>query len=264
MKLKIGIFDSGIGGFTILNSLLKTRKDVEVFYLADTKRIPYGNKNFKEIRIIANEICTFFEDKNLDALLIACNTTNACALDILKNNLRIPCFDLINSVSEIVNKQIIGVLATQTTVRTSYYKNAISSKKENLKIFQQECPKLVSEIEREKLNFSKLNYLLDLYLRPLLKKNVQELILGCSHYPLIYDFLRKKIDSNIKIIDPSEALIKNFNESFAIPKTDCYESTSYENVNFFVTSKKEDFSKKVSIWLEINKEIRLVNLRSNV
>ena len=264
MKLKIGIFDSGIGGFTILNSLLKTRKDVQVFYLADTKRIPYGSKNFKEIRIIANEICTFFEDKNLDALLIACNTTNACALDILTNNLRIPCFDLINSVSEIVNKEIIGVLATQTTVRTSYYKTAISSKKKNLKIFQQECPKLVSEIEREKLNFSKLNYLLDLYLRPLLKKNIQELILGCSHYPLIYDFLRKKIDSNIKIIDPSEALIKNLNEYFAIPKTDCYEGTSYENVKFFVTSKKEEFSKKVSIWLEINKEIRLVNLRSNV
>ena len=264
MKLKIGIFDSGIGGFTILNSLLKTRKDVQVFYLADTKRIPYGSKNFKEIRIIANEICTFFEDKNLDALLIACNTTNACALDILKNNLRIPCFDLINSVSEIVNKEIIGVLATQTTVRTSYYKNAISSKKENLKIFQQECPKLVSEIEREKLNLSKVNYLLDLYLRPLLKRNIQELVLGCSHYPLIYYFLRKKIDSNIKIIDPSEALIKNFNESFPIPKTDCYECTSYENVIFFVTSKKEEFSKKVSIWLEINKEISLVNLRSNV
>ena len=90
MKLKIGIFDSGIGGFTILNSLLKTRKDVEVFYLADTKRIPYGNKSFKEIKNIAKEICIFFEDKNLDALLIACNTTNACALDILENGLRIP------------------------------------------------------------------------------------------------------------------------------------------------------------------------------
>jgi len=115
VKLKIGIFDSGIGGFTILNSLLKTRKDVEVFYLADTKRIPFGSKNFKEIRFIAKEICTFFEDKNLDALLIACNTTNACALDILKNNLRIPCFDLINSVSEIVNKQIIGA-ALETEV----------------------------------------------------------------------------------------------------------------------------------------------------
>ncbi|MBO8204194.1 glutamate racemase [Prochlorococcus marinus] len=264
MKLKIGIFDSGIGGFTILNSLLKTRKDVEVFYLADTKRIPFGKKKFKEIRSIAKEICLFFEDKNLDALLIACNTTNACALDILENNLRVPCFDLINSVSEIVDKQIIGILATEATVRSSYYKNAISSKKENSRIFQQECPEFVSEIEKEKLNLNKLNYLSDLYLRPLKKNNIEELILGCSHYPLIYDILRKKIDSNIKIIDPSAALIKKFNESFAILKTELYESLSYENVEFFVTSEKDVFCKKVKFWFEINKEIRLVNLRSNV
>ena len=264
MKFKIGIFDSGIGGFTILNSLLKTRKDVEVFYLADTKRIPFGNKSFKEIRNIAEEICTFFEDKNLDALLIACNTTNACALDILEKNLRIPCFDLINSVSEIVNEKIIGVLATETTVSSLYYKNAISSKKKNLEIFQQECPEFVSEIEKEKINFNKLNDLSDIYLKPLLNKNIQELILGCSHYPLIYNFLRKKINHNIKIIDPSEALIKKFNESFVIPKNNRYESLSYEDVQFFVTSDKDGFSKKVKAWLEINKEIRLVNLRSNV
>ncbi len=264
MKLKVGIFDSGIGGFTILNSLLKTRTDVEVFYLADTKRIPFGNKNFKEIRLIAKEICTFFEDKNLDALLIACNTTNACALDILENNLRVPCFDLINSVSEIVDKQLIGVLATQTTVKSSYYKNAISSKKENTIIFEQECPEFVSEIEKEKLNYNRINYLSDLYLRPLIDKNIEELILGCSHYPLIYDFLRKKLDSNIKIIDPSIALIKKFNESFAIPKTDRYETISFENIKFFVTSERDEFSSKVKFWLGINKEIRLVNLRSNV
>ena len=264
MKLKIGIFDSGIGGFTILNSLLKTRKDVEVFYLADTKRIPFGSKDFKEIRIIAREICNFFVDKNLDALLVACNTTNACALDILEDNLKIPCFDLINSVSEIVDKQIIGVLATQTTVRSSYYKKAINAKKENTIIFQQECPEFVSEIEKEKLNLDKLNYLSDLYLRPLINKNIEELILGCSHYPLIYDLLRKKLDPNIKIIDPSKGLIKKFNKSFATPKNACYESLSYANVDFFVTSDRDGFSKKVKFWLGINKEIRLVNLRSNV
>ena len=264
MKLKVGIFDSGIGGFTILKSLLKTRKNVDVFYLADTKRCPYGNKNFQEIRLIAKEICNFFENKNLDALLIACNTTNACALDILENDLEIPCFDLINSVSEIVNKQIIGILATQTTVRSSFYKKVISSKNGNLKIFQSECPEFVPEIEKEKLDFVKLNNLSDLYLKPLLDKNIEELILGCSHYPLIYDFLRKKINSNINIIDPSEALIKKFNESFAIPKTDRYESISLENVKFFVTSERDEFSNKVKFWLGINKEIRLVNLRSNV
>ena len=264
MKIKVGIFDSGIGGFTILNSLLKARKDVEVVYLADTKRIPFGNKNFKEIRLIANEICNFFEDKNLDALLIACNTTNACALDILEKGLNIPCFDLINSVSEIVNKQIVGILATQTTVKSSYYKKAISSKRGDLKIFQNECPEFVSEIEKEKLDFVKLNNLADLYLKPLLNKNIEELILGCSHYPLIYDFLRKKINSDIKIIDPAVALIKKFNKSFPISKTDRYESLPFENVKFFVTSERDEFSKKIKFWLGINKEIRLVNLRSNV
>ena len=264
MKLKIGIFDSGIGGFTILKSLLKTRNDVEVFYLADTKRIPFGNKNSKEIRLIAKEICNFFIDKNLDALLVACNTTNACALDILENNLKVPCFDLINSVSEIVDKQIIGVIATQTTVRSSYYKKAINAKKENTIILQQECPKFVSEIEKEKLNLDNLNSLSDLYLRPLLTKNIEELILGCSHYPLIYDFLRNKLDSNIKIIDPSVALIKKFNESFAIPETYRYVCISFENVKFFVTSERDEFSNKVKFWLGINIEIRLVYLRSNV
>ena len=264
MKLRVGIFDSGIGGFTILNSLLKTRTDVEVFYLADTKRIPFGNKNFKEIRLIAKEICTFFEDKNLDALLIACNTTNACALDILENNLRVPCFDLINSVSDIVDKQIIGVLATQTTVKSSYYKNAISSKKENTIIFEQECPEFVSEIEKEKLNYDRINYLSDLYLRPLINKNIEELILGCSHYPLIYDFLREKIDSKIKIIDPSKALIKKFNKCFLIPESESYERLSFDNIKFFVTAENDLFSKKVKFWFEINKEISLVNLGSNV
>jgi len=263
VRLKVGIFDSGIGGFTILKSLLKTRDDVEVLYLADTKRIPYGQRNFDEIRSIAKEICTWFSDKNINALLIACNTTNACALDILENNLKTPCFDLINSAAEVVEKQIIGVLATPTTIRSSYYKNVISSKNEYFKVFQQECPQFVSEIEKEQLDLKKINFLSDLYLTPLLKRNIEELILGCSHYPLIYEVLRNKLDPNIKIIDPSVALIKNFNQFFSISNNDSCKRISYENVSFFVTANSKEFSQKVQYWFQINKEIKLVNLRSN-
>ena len=263
MKLKVGIFDSGIGGFTILNSLLKTRNDVEVFYLADIKRVPYGEKNCEQIRAIAKDICNWFKYKNLDALLVACNTTNACALDILENNFEIPVFDLINSVSEEITEKVIGVLATPATINSLYYKKIIESKRENINVFQQACPEFVSEIEKTNLNFDKLNYLSDLYLNPLLKENIEEIILGCSHYPLIYDVLKNKINSNIRIIDPSSALVNKFNNSFAIPKNNCCESISFDNVRFFVTSKRREFSKKVNYWLEINKEIGLVNLRSN-
>ena len=263
MKLKVGIFDSGIGGFTILNSLLKTRNDVEVFYLADIKRVPYGKKDFEQIRSIAKEICNWFKDKNLDVLLIACNTTNSCALDILENNLKIPVFDLINSVSEKITKTLIGVLATPATIKSSYYKKTIESKGENIKVFQQACPEFVSEIEKTNLNFKKLNHLSSLYLNPLLKENIEEIILGCSHYPLIYDVLKNQINSDISIIDPSSALVNKFNSSFVIPKNQCYESIIYDDVTFFVTAKREEFSKKVKYWLEINKEIRLVYLRSN-
>ena len=263
MKLKIGIFDSGIGGFTILDSLLKTRRDLEVFYLADTKRVPFGNKDFEQIRSIAKEICSWFKDKNLDALLVACNTSNACALDIFENYLGIPVFDLINSVSEIVTKEKIGVLATPATIKTSYYKKIIESKREDVELFQQACPEFVSEIEKTKPNLNKLNYLSDLYLQPLLKKDIEELILGCSHYPLILNVLKNKMPSNIKIIDPSLALVNKFNNSFLISKNDCCRSISHENIKFFVTTKSEEFSKKVKYWLGIYKEIRIVNLRTN-
>ncbi len=263
MKLKIGIFDSGIGGFTILNSVLKTRSDIEIFYLADTKRVPFGNKDFEQIRSIAKEICIWFEDKNLDALLVACNTTNSCALDILENYLRIPIFDLINSVSEVVTEKKIGVLATPSTVKTSYYKKVIESKRENVKVFQKACPEFVSEIEKAKPNINKLNYLSDLYLNPLLKKDIEELILGCSHYPLIYNVLKNKIPSNIRIIDPAISVVNKFNNSFLISKNNSCTSTSYENVKFFVTANSEEFCKKVKYWLGIYKEIRFVNLRTN-
>ena len=259
----MGIFDSGIGGFTILNSLFAKNKNVEVLYLADVERIPYGEKNIEEIRAIASEISSWFCSKNLDALLVACNTTNSLALDILKERLEIPCFDLINSVSEIVSKNRIGVLATSATVKSSSYKNIIESKYKNIRVFQQSCPGFVPEIEKIPINLEKINDLSEIYLQPLLSQNIEEIVLGCSHYPLIYDTLRSKIPREIKVIDPSIALIKKFNEYFYKEEKYCERTTSYKDVNFFVTGKIEEFSIKVSNWLEINKKISLVNLRTD-
>ena len=260
MKLRLGIFDSGVGGFTVLNSLLSTRTDVEVIYLADIARNPYGEKDNREIRNIAIQISNWFKKKDLDALLIACNTTNACALDLLQKTLKIPCFDLITSVSNTITSDSIGIIATTATVKSSFYKSSIIKRRSNIKVFQQACPEFVSEIEKTPINFEKISYLADLYLGPLLKKSIKEVILGCSHYPLIYQTLRKKIPLNIKIIDPSISLIRNLNNNFYSIKK--YKgSNKYDNVEFFATGKIDEFSIKVTNWLKINKKITLVNLR---
>ncbi len=263
MKVKVGVFDSGIGGFTILNSLLVKNNEVEVLYLADTERNPYGEKNINEIRKIASEISNWFNNKNLDALLIACNTTNSCALDILKENLQIPCFDLINSVTELISSNKIGVLATSATVKSSFYKNSIKSRHKKVSVFQQSCPEFVYEIEKKSLNLERINYLSEIYLEPLLSQDIQEIILGCSHYPLIYDILRKKIPSEIKIIDPSIALINEFNKYFLKEQKYCQGDPSFEDVKFFATGKIDEFSLKVSNWLKINKKISLASLRTD-
>ena len=260
MKLRLGIFDSGIGGFSVLNSLLSIRTDVEVIYLADIARNPYGEKDNQDIRNIAIQISDWFKEKDLDALLIACNTTNACALDILQNNLKIPCFDLITSVSATIASNAIGILATSATVKSSFYKNIINKRRPDTKVFQQSCPEFVSEIEKISIDYKKINYLADLYLGPLLKKNISQLILGCSHYPLIYQILREKILSDIEIIDPSIALTNKLNKFF-YPHNSFHKSNKYDNVEFFATGNIDEFSIKVTNWLKINRKITLVNLR---
>ena len=261
MKLKLGIFDSGIGGFSVLKSLLETRSDVEVLYLADIARNPYGEKSVDEIRHIAIQISNWFKYENLDALLIACNTTNACALNLLQRNLDIPCFDLINSVSNKVSVRTVGILATSATIKSSFYKNTIEGRGNNVKVFQQACPRFVSEIEKTPMNVQLISDLADLYLEPLLKENIKEIILGCSHYPLIYEILRKKIPSHISIIDPSTALVESFNNYFYGEKK-YNKNAKYDNVKFFATGKIDEFSLKVTNWLEINKKITLVSLRT--
>jgi len=263
LKLKLGLFDSGIGGFTILKSLLDHRSDVQVLYLADNKRNPYGEKKDEEIKIIAYEILNWFKDKNLDALLIACNTTNACALNILEKNLKIPCFDLINSVSENITVDKVGIIATTATIRSSGYKDSLEANNKDITVFQQACPEFVSEIEKVPINLERINTLSEIYLKPLLNEKIQAIILGCSHYPLIYKTLRKKIPEEIIIIDPANFLINKFNNFFVKPHQNSQKDNCFSDVEFFATGEIDQFSLKVTNWLGINKKISLVNLQTD-
>ena len=115
--MRIGLFDSGIGGFSVLKKVIESCPDNSFIYLADTARLPYGVKTSNEITQIAEEISAWFSYQNIDVFLVACNTTNAIALDILKNNLDVPVFDLIGSAASTIQESRVGVLATPSTVK---------------------------------------------------------------------------------------------------------------------------------------------------
>ncbi|WP_413677579.1 glutamate racemase [Prochlorococcus sp. MIT 0916] len=259
--MRIGLFDSGIGGFTVLKKVIELCPNNSFIYLADTARLPYGIKTSNEIRKIAEEISAWFSYQNIDAFLVACNTTNAIALDVLKNNLDVPVFDLIGSAASTIQEARVGVLATPSTVKTQAYTNAILEFKPKTFVIEQPCPEFVPMIEMDSINSDKIIDVATGYLQPLLKQKIHSLILGCSHYPLITPLLTKVLPSSVKLIDPAETLsleLKLFMDS----KTSNYsKEKNIVDLKFYVTSNLKNFPNKAKHWLNVFPEVNLVSLQ---
>tara|TARA_B100000579_G_scaffold380645_1_gene348703 strand:+ start:171 stop:959 length:789 start_codon:yes stop_codon:yes gene_type:complete len=259
--MRLGLFDSGVGGFTVLRKVIELYPNNSFIYLADTARLPYGIKTNNEIIKIAEEISLWFSYQKIDALLVACNTTNAIALDVIKKKLGVPVFDLIESSASTIKDSRVGVLATPSTVKTKAYTKAILKFKPNTFVIEQPCPDFVPMIEMDNINLDEINYVAKKYLQPLLKQNIHSLILGCSHYPLITPLLTKLLPSSIKLIDPAEALslkLKLFMDS---------KGRNYSNkkklidLEFYVTSNFKNFPDKAKHWLNLFPEVNLISLQ---
>ncbi len=259
--MRFGLFDSGVGGFTILKKVTSRSPNISLIYLADTKRLPYGIKKYNEIIEIAEEIAFWFSQQNIDGILVACNTTNAIALDVIKNKLDIPVFDLIGSASSIIQDSRVGVLATPSTVKTKAYTNAILNFKPKTFVIEQSCPEFVPLIEKNKIKSEEIRDVAIRYLKPLLKENIQSLILGCSHYPLIKPLLSSLLPSDVKLIDPAEALSLKL-KLFIDSKNSLNTKKKYlVNSKFYVTSDPTNFANSAKYWLDVFPEVKLVSLQ---
>ena len=259
--MRLGLFDSGVGGFTVLKKVVQVCPNTSFVYLADTARLPYGVKTTNEIIQIAEEISAWFSYQKIDCFLVACNTTNSIALDVIKNKLDVPVFDLINSASSIIQESRVGVLATPSTVQTKAYTNAILNFKPRTFVIEKACPEFVPMIEMDKINPDEINDIAIGYLKPLLKEKIESLILGCSHYPLITPLLIKLLPSNVKLIDPAEALslkLKIFINSI----TSDFENKRYlVDSKFYVTSDPKNFAIRAKHWLNVFPEVNLISLQ---
>ena len=259
--MRIGLFDSGVGGLTVLKKVVELFPNTSFLYLADTERLPYGKKTSNEITQIAEEILFWFSHQSIDVFLVACNTTNAIALDVIKNALDVPVFNLIESVSSTIKESRVGVLATPSTVKTKEYTNAILRLNPKTFVIEQSCPEFVPMIEMFNINSNEIIDIAIGYLKPLLKQKIESVILGCSHYPLITPLLTDLLPSTVKLIDPSEALALEL-KSFIDSKNINFEDTKFPfDSKFCVTSDPKTFSLRSKHWLKVFPEVNLVSLQ---
>lgn len=215
-SLKIGVFDSGLGGLTVVQAMTKVIKGAEIFYVADTKNAPYGQKTPEQILQFSLNITQYLIDTyQIEALILACNTATSSAIKHLRE--MYPSLIIIGTepgikpAIEQTNTGKIGVLATPGTLKGDKYQelaNALSSTKDVL-LFEQACPGLVEQIEQGEIHSLETKGLLENWLIPMRENNVDTIVLGCTHYPLVSHVIEDIMQSNVKLIHTGHAIAKH-------------------------------------------------------
>jgi len=213
----IGVFDSGIGGLTVVRALRRHLPDYDIIYFGDTARTPYGTKSPETVVRYAVEDAETLLQKGAQMLVVACNTASSAAMGALKERFDVPIFDVISpAVTMAVSdpkRSRVGVIGTRATVNSRIYEDKIKAIRPDMKVYGQPCPLLVPLVEEGWLKKGETRKIVKKYLHPLKLKQIEILILGCTHYPLLKDIIQVKIGKRVKIIDSSETMadsVKDF------------------------------------------------------
>ncbi len=210
----IGIFDSGVGGLTIVKEIFKYLPEYQIIYFGDTARLPYGTKGAKFVRKYSAKITDWLLKKGAKIIIVACHTSSSWAADSLKKQFKeIPIFEIITpankkALNSTKNKKI-GIIGTTGTIRSEVYKNKLLNLDPSLKIYSKACPLFVPLVEEGWLNRKETKEIAKIYLKPLKNKGIDTLILACTHYPLLKNTIKRVIGEKIRIINPAEDLAKN-------------------------------------------------------
>ena len=205
----IGVFDSGIGGLTVVHEIMRTLPHENVIYFGDIARLPYGTKSAAAIKKFTAQTVQFLLKQEVKAIVVACNTITSVALDVVKELAHnIAVIDVISEGSHAaatLNSKKIGVIATPVTINSHAYPNAIHELNSDLEVISRACPLFVPLIEEGLIKHKALELITHDYLQPLIHQHIDTLILGCTHYPLIKDTLAKLMGNKVTIVDPAIA-----------------------------------------------------------
>ena len=214
----IGIFDSGIGGLTTVRSFLDTLPGYDITYFGDTARTPYGSKSHETVIRYAKENTEFLINKGAKIIIIACNTASSVATEVISEQFDIPVFEVITPAVEmaveVTTKSQIGIIGTRGTINSGIYDRKIKEQLPNAKIWSNPCPLLVPLVEEGWFTRPETKMIVKKYLSPLKTKQIDSLILGCTHYPLLKDIIQQKIGKRVRVIDSSVAVTSKVQRFF--------------------------------------------------
>ena len=208
MSLLVGLFDSGLGGLTVLRQLHARHPHSRCLYLGDTARVPYGQRSPQEIRAIAKEVVQWLRLQGVGVLVMACNTSNALAFDVAVAEAGVPVVGLIDSAAAGLDSERVGVLATPATAGSGAYRRAIHAIRPHARVVEVGCPAFVPLIEAGDLQAPELHAAARSYVAPLLEAAVDTVVLGCTHYPLLRPLLSELLPPEVRLVDPAEAAVQ--------------------------------------------------------
>jgi glutamate racemase len=234
----IGVFDSGIGGLTVVHALTMRMPSENIVYFGDTARVPYGPKSPQVVRDYAAQDVDFLISKDVKMVVIACNTVSAVALDVVQKHAKMPVVGVIlpganAAMRATVNKRI-GIIGTRATVNSNAYTNALRQIDNEAKVFAQECPLFVPLAEEGWVEHKVTQLVAKEYLFPLKLEKIDTLILGCTHYPILRDAIVSVFDGNVALIDSGEATATEV-ERVLDEKNLRNPSTEKPNLQFYVS-----------------------------
>jgi glutamate racemase len=208
----IGIFDSGVGGLSIYREVHRLLPAETVLYVADQANVPYGVRTLQEVQRLSEGITRYLLDHHVKIIVIACNTASAAALQYLRNIYQgVPFVGMEPAVKPAVQKtmsQRVGVLATQATFQGALYASVIERFAGNVKLYEDACPGLVSQIENGYLNTQDTRRILETALNPMLSEGVDTIVLGCTHYPFVIPLIQEIAGPGVVVIDPAPAIAR--------------------------------------------------------
>ncbi len=253
----IGVFDSGIGGLTVVKRIASTLPKENIIYFGDTARVPYGSKSNSTVIEYALQDAKFLMNKNVKAIVVACNTVSSVALKELRDNFNVPVIGMIepgakSAVKETSNGRI-GVIGTRATINNKAYSNEINKIDSKIKVFEKACPLFVPLAEEGWVNHKATYEIAEEYLKELKGLRIDTLVLGCTHYPILTDVIQKVIGENVKLIDSGIASAEVVYKE--LDRLDLHTNKySQGNQDFFVSDIPVKFKEVAEIFLgkEVN------------